>query len=75
VIDELLRKWLTGYHTRSLLLSAPPDTATSYRSRRQSAPSIQMIDEPGSGGICFEQTIRDRLDVGRQQGSRPSPAA
>jgi hypothetical protein len=28
-----------------------------------------MLDEPGSGRICLEQTIRDSLslDVGRQQ--------
>jgi hypothetical protein len=34
-----------------------------------------MLDEPGSGWICFEQTVRDSLDIGRQQGIRPSPAA
>jgi hypothetical protein len=36
-----------------------------------------MLDEPGFGRICFEQTIRDSLslDIGRQQVIRPSPAA
>jgi hypothetical protein len=34
-----------------------------------------MLDESGSERICFEQTIRDSLDIGRQQGIRPSPAA
>jgi hypothetical protein len=36
-----------------------------------------MLDEPGSGRICFEPTIRDSLslDIGRQQVIRPSPAA
>jgi hypothetical protein len=77
VIDALLRKWLTRLPHRSLLLSAPPDTDTSYRSCGQSAPSTQTLDEPGSGRICFEPTIRDSLslDIGRQQVIRPSPAA
>jgi hypothetical protein len=58
VIDALLRKWLTRLPHRSLLLSAPPDTDTSYWSCRQSAPLTQMLDEPGSGRIYLEQIIR-----------------
>ena len=57
-----------GYHTRSLLLSAPPDTDTSYRSCRQSAPLARMLDEPGSGRIYLEQTIRDSLDIADNRG-------
>ena len=63
-IDALLRKWL-----------AHPAQPVHRRRRRRRLPlrlSIlqaefsltQMLDEPASGRIFFEQVIRDNLDIG-----------
>jgi hypothetical protein len=64
-IDALLRKWLT-------ILPHPftaDDEAAGYRyelSILQAEFSLtQMLDNPVSGRVFFEQVIRDNLDIGR----------
>ncbi len=64
-IDALLRKWLARLpHPYS-----PADRAAGYRydvSMLQAEFSLtQMLDQPVSGRIFFEQVIRDNLDLGR----------
>ena len=64
-IDALLRKWLA-------ILPHPftaADRAAGYRydiSILQAEFSLtQMLDQPVSGRVFFEQVIRDNLDIGR----------
>ncbi len=64
-IDAFLRKWLARLpHPYS-----PADRAAGYRydvSMLQVEFSLtQMLDQPVSGRIFFEQVIRDNLDLGR----------
>ena len=64
-IDALLRKWLAILpHPFS-----PADRAAGYRydlSMLQVEFSLtQMLDQPISGRVFFEQVIRDNLDIGR----------
>jgi len=64
-IDGLLRKWLARLpHPYS-----PEDRAAGYRydiSILQAEFSLtQMLDQPVSGRVFFEQVIRDNLDLGR----------
>jgi hypothetical protein len=64
-IDALLRKWL-----RRLPHPYPPaDRAAGYRyqlSIWQIELSLtQVLDRPVSGGMFFEQVIRENLDLGR----------
>jgi hypothetical protein len=64
-IDQLLRKWL-----RRLPHPFPPrDRAAGYRyqlSILQAEFSLtQVLDQPVTGRIFFEQVIRDNLDIGR----------
>lgn len=64
-IDALLRKWLARLpHPYS-----PADRAAGYRydvSVLQAEFSLtQMLDQPVSGRVFFEQVIRDNLDLGR----------
>jgi hypothetical protein len=64
-IDALLRKWLAILpHPFS-----PADRAAGYRydiSMLQVEFSLtQMLDQPVSGRVFFEQVIRDNLDIGR----------
>jgi hypothetical protein len=64
-IDALLRKWLAIVpHPYT-----PADRAAGYRydiSVLQAEFSLtQMLDQPVSGRIFFEQVIRDNLDIGR----------
>src|SRR6202011_4367564 len=64
-IDALLRKWLARLpHPFS-----PADRAAGYRydiSILQAEFSLtQMLDQPVSGRVFFEQVIRDNLDIGR----------
>ena len=64
-IDRLLRKWL-----RRLPHPFPPrDRAAGYRyqlSILQAEFSLtQVLDQPVTGRIFFEQVIRDNLDIGR----------
>jgi hypothetical protein len=65
VIDALLRKWLA----RLPHPFTAADRAAGYRyqpSVLQAEFSLtQMLDQPVSGRIFFEQTIRDNLDIGR----------
>jgi hypothetical protein len=64
-IDQLLRKWL-----RRLPHPFPPrDRAAGYRyqmSIRQAEFSLtQVLDQPVTGRIFFEEVIRENLDIGR----------
>jgi hypothetical protein len=64
-IVDLLRKWLARLpHPYS-----PADRAAGYRydvSILQAEFSLtQMLDQPVSGRVFFEQVIRDNLDLGR----------
>ncbi len=64
-IDGMLRKWLAKLpHPFS-----PADREAGYRydvSVLQAEFSLtQMLDQPVSGRIFFEQVIRDNLDIGR----------
>jgi hypothetical protein len=64
-IDGLARKWLARLpHPFS-----PADRAAGYRydiSILQAEFSLtQMLDQPVSGRVFFEQVIRDNLDIGR----------
>ena len=64
-IDALLRKWLARLpHPYS-----PADRAAGYRydvSVLQAEFSLtQVLDQPVSGRVFFEQVIRDNLDLGR----------
>jgi hypothetical protein len=64
-IDALLRKWLAILpHPFS-----PADRDAGYRydlSILQAEFSLtQMLDQPVSGRVFFEQVIRDNLDLGR----------
>ena len=64
-IDQLLRKWL-----RRLPHPFPPrDRAAGYRydlSILQAEFSLtQVLDQPVTGRVFFEQVIRDNLDIGR----------
>jgi len=64
-IDQLLRKWF-----RRLPHPFPPrDRAAGYRydlSILQAEFSLtQVLDQPVTGRIFFEQVIRDNLDIGR----------
>lgn len=65
MIDALLRKWLA----RLPHPFTAADRAAGYRyqlSVLQAEFSLtQMLDQPVSGRIFFEQTIRDNLDIGR----------
>lgn len=85
-IDALLRKWLAILpHPFS-----PADRVAGYRyqlSVLQAEFSLtQMLDQPVSGRLFFEQVIRDNLDLGRpdqvslvfdrkimRKGPRPTP--
>jgi hypothetical protein len=73
-IDALLRKWLARLpHPYSAA-----DRAAGYRydiSILQAEFSLtQMLDQPVSGRIFFEQVIRDNLDLGRpDRVQRPTP--
>ena len=64
-IDGLVRKWLA----RLPHPFTPADRAAGYRyqlSVLQAEFSLtQVLDNPVSGRIFFEQTIRDNLDIGR----------
>jgi hypothetical protein len=64
-IDGLLRKWLA----RLPHPYTPADRAAGYRydvSILQAEFSLtQMLDQPVSGRVFFEQVIRDNLDLGR----------
>jgi hypothetical protein len=64
-IDALLRKWLA----RLPHPYTPADRAAGYRydiSILQAEFSLtQMLDQPVSGRVFFEQVIRDNLDLGR----------
>jgi hypothetical protein len=64
-IDALLRKWLA----RLPHPFTPADRAAGYRyelSVLQAEFSLtQMLDNPVSGRVFFEQVIRDNLDAGR----------
>ena len=64
-IDRLLRKWL-----RRLPHAFPPrDRAAGYRyqlSILQAEFSLtQVLDQPVTGRIFFEEVIRENLDIGR----------
>jgi hypothetical protein len=64
-IDALLRKWLRALpHPFT-----PADRAAGYRydlSILQAEFSLtQMLDQPVSGRVLFEQVIRENLDLGR----------
>jgi len=64
-IDALLHKWLA----RMPHPYTPEDRAAGYRyavSVLQAEFSLtQMLDQPVSGRVFFEQVIRDNLDLGR----------
>ena len=64
-IDALLRKWLA----RLPHPFGPADRSAGYRyelSILQAEFSLtQMLDQPVSGRVVFEQVIRDNLDIGR----------
>ncbi len=64
-VDALLRKWLA----RLPHPYTPADRAAGYRYDISILPAefslTQMLDQPVSGRIFFEQVIRDNLDLGR----------
>ena len=64
-IDDLLRKWLARLPHPYI----PADRAAGYRydvSILQAEFSLtQVLDQPVSGRVFFEQVIRDNLDLGR----------
>jgi len=64
-IDAVIRKWLA----RLPHPFTADDRAAGYRyqlSVLQAEFSLtQVLDRPASGRVCFEQVIRDNLDIGR----------